>query len=163
MTWRLSTLATTVCFAALVTIPGIAGAHGGGAEAETLAMQPARTLAQQALVELRVRNDVKDAALRLDAALESKDTSAIDVSALRLATETLDNGDPGAAVPILDRALSRPFGASSGKALHEAGREFEPATGAQEIVGITVGAAVLLLGALLLWRGRVARETQRSS
>src|SRR5262249_50679114 len=44
-------------------------AHGGDEEAmEELKMQPAATLAQQALVELKINGDVKDAAVRLDAA-----------------------------------------------------------------------------------------------
>lgn len=127
-------------------------------ESEAMAMQPARTLAQQALAELRVRNDVEQAATRLDAALASKDKSGIDVAELRKAMETVDKGNPDAAVPMLDAALSRPLGASSGKALHESGREFQPATGAQEIVGIASGGALLALGALLLARGRRRRH-----
>ena len=135
-----------------------AGAHGGGAEAEAMAGQPARTLAQQALAELRIRTDVKDAAERLDAALASKDERNVDLAELRTAMETVDNGDPEAAIPMLDRALSRPLGASSGKALHESGREFQPATGAQEIVGIVAGAVLLVLGVLLLARTRRRRH-----
>lgn len=38
------------------------------------------------------------------------------------------------------------------KALHESGREFQPATGAEEIVGIIAGAVLLLLGGALLLR-----------
>lgn len=121
-------------------------------EVAVLAMQPARILAQQALAELQVRGDQQEAAVRLDAALESEDQSDIDLKLLRQATETLDGGDPEGAVPLLDEALSRPLGAESGKALHEAGREFEPATGAEEIVGIIAGAVLLLLGGALLLR-----------
>jgi LPXTG-motif cell wall-anchored protein len=156
MTRRLCAVLATLSFAALLA-PGIAGAHGGGQEADALAMQPARILAQQALAELRVRYDVTDAAERLDAALESKDMSGIDIAQLREAMETVDEGDPEAAIPMLDRALSQPLGASSGKALHEAGREFRPATGAQEIVAIATGAALLALGAVLLARTRRRR------
>jgi LPXTG-motif cell wall-anchored protein len=94
------------------------------------------------------------AAVRLDAALESKDTRDVDMAVLRKATETLDGGDPRGAVPLLDRALSRPLGAASGDALHGAGREFQPATGAQEIVGIVAGSLFLLLGAALVARHR---------
>ena len=151
---RVATALATLALTGSLLAPASAGAHGGGEEAEAMAMQPARTLAQQALAELRIRNDVKQAAVRLDAAVESKDKSGIDVAELRDAMETLDKGNPDAAVPMLDRALSLPLGASSGKALHEAGREFQPATGAQEIVGITAGAALLGLGTLLLWRSR---------
>ena len=156
---RLRTLASLPCVVALLVMPGIAAAHGGGEEADAMAMQPARTLAQQALAELRLRNDVEQAAVRLDAALESKDMRAINSRDLRDAMETLDSGHPDEAIPLLDRALSLPLGASSGKALHEAGREFEPARGAQEIVGIAAGAALLLVGGLLLWRTRVRRGT----
>lgn len=154
MSPRPATVLATLLSVALLVAPAVAGAHGGGKEAETMAMQPARILAQQALAELRVRNDVEQAAVRLDAAVQSKDQDGIDVAVLRDAMETLDQGHPGAAIPLLDRALSQPLGAASGKALHIAGREFQPATGAQEIVAITVGATLLLLGALLLWRDR---------
>ena len=153
MTRRLCNLLATLSLAALLA-PGIAQAHGGGQEADALAMQPARILAQQALAELRVRNDVKEAAVRLDAALESKDRSAINLSQLEEAMELVDAGSPDAAIPLLDRALSLPLGASSGKALHQAGREFQPATGAQEVIAIAAGAALLGLGTLLLWRAR---------
>jgi hypothetical protein len=128
MSSSLVTALTTVVLGALLA-PGVARDHGGGTEAEAMVAQPARTLAQQALAELRVRDDVKDAAKRLDAALESKDTNGIDVGVLRRAMETVDAGDPKAAIPRLDQALSRPLGATSGKALHEAGRESQPATG----------------------------------
>lgn len=158
MTSRLGTVALTLSLAVLLGAPAVAGAHGGGKEAEEMAMQPARTLAQQALAELRISNDVEQAAVRLDAALESKDKSGINMPGLRNAMETLDKGHPDAAIPMLDRALSLPLGASSGKALHEAGREFQPATDTQEIVGIAVGAGLLLLGALLLWRDRARRS-----
>lgn len=131
-------------------------AHGdeAGAEVQELAMQPARVLAQQALSTLRIRNDKKEAAVRLDAALESKDKSGIDVAHLRQATEALDAGRPRAAIPLLDAALSRPLGSDRGKALHEAGREFSPGTGAQEIVGIALGALLMAIGAAALWRMR---------
>lgn len=133
----------------------VALAHGGAeAEVGALAMQPARVLAQQAIAELEVRNDRREAAMRLDAALESKDHSDIDVARLRQATETLDAGNAAAAIPLLDEALSRPLGSDRGKALHESGRKFRPATGAQEVVGIVSGAVLVLIGALLLWRSR---------
>ena len=146
----------------LLVAPGRAMAHGGeespaatgmqGTEAEVkaLAMQPARILAQQALATLRVNGDTHEAGIRLDAALESKDKNDIDVAALRKGTEMLDSGNAAGAIPLLDEALSRPLGANSGKALHEAGREFQPATGAQEVVGIVVGGTLLALGAALL-------------
>lgn len=124
------------------------------AEVRALAIQPARVLAQQAIAELEVRNDRHEAAVRLDAALESKDPSDIDIARLRQATETLDAGNSDAAIPLLDEALSRPLGSDQGKALHESGRKFRPATGAQEVVGIVAGAVLLLIGALLLWRSR---------
>lgn len=123
-------------------------------EVAVLAKQPARILAQQALAELEVLGDSQEAAVRLDAALESEDQSDIDLKLLRQATETLDGGDPEGAVPLLDEALSRPLGAESGKALHEAGREFEPATGAQEVVGFVAGAVLLLLGTIMLLHAR---------
>lgn len=153
----------------LLALPGLASAHGDEsgattpskpgmsaeeAEVAALAEQPARVLAQQALAQLQVSGDRHEAAVRLDAALESKDKSDVDLAVLRRATETLDGGDPEGAVPLIDEALSRPLGSDSGKALHEAGREFRPATGAQEIVGIVLGGLLLLLGAALLLRGR---------
>ena len=108
-----------------------------------------------------MRNDIKQAAARLDAALESKDHSGINVAGMRNAMETLDKGHPEAAIPLLDQALSLPPGASSGTALHEAGSEFQPATGAQEIVALATGALLLALGALVLWRAEAVAETCR--
>ena len=144
----------------LLTGAGGAWAHGDEelpaseeAEIEVLAEQPARVLAQQALALLEVRDDADEAAVRLDAALESSDQRDIDAELLMEATETLDGGDPVAAAALLDQALSRPLGADSGKALHESGREFDPGTGTQEVVAIVVGALLLLGGALLFWRG----------
>lgn len=144
--------------AALLAFPQTALAHGGDEPAVALlSMQPARVLAQQALATLVVRNDATEAAVRLDAALKSKDKSDIDVARLRQATETLDAGRPKAAIPLLDEALSRPLGSESGKALHEAGREFSPGTGAQEIVGIILGAILIAVGAAALWKTRTRR------
>ena len=154
MSRRFAVLSVTLALAGALLVVPAARAHGGGEKAEAMAMQPARALAQQALAELRIRHDVEDAATRLDAALESKDTSGVDMARLRTAMETVDAGRPQAAVALLDQALSRPLGASSGKALHEAGREFRPATGAQEIVGIVTGAALLMLGLAMLARTR---------
>ena len=147
-------LARLGVLAVLLTVPASAVAHGGGSETDVkqLAMEPARTLAQQAMATLRVSGDTKEAAMRLDAALESKDSRDIDVARLRDAMETLDSGDPKAAVPLLDEALSRPLGSDSGKALHEAGREFKPGTGTQEIVAIALGSVLLLIGAFALRR-----------
>jgi hypothetical protein len=99
---------------------------------------------------IRVRGDTEEAAMRLDAAVESNDKRDIDAALLERAMETLDDGDAGRAVTVLDQALSRPLGSDKGKALHEAGREFRPATGAQELVAIAAGAAALLLGLLAL-------------
>jgi LPXTG-motif cell wall-anchored protein len=158
MTARLTLVILVAASVCLALAPQIASAHGGEeAEVTELSMQPARVLAQQALAELEVRNDAEEAAVRLDAALESEDQSDIDLKLLNQATETLDGGDPEGAVALLDEALSRPLGAASGKALHESGREFQPATGAQEVVGIALGAALLVLGGALLLRGRLHR------
>lgn len=127
------------------------------AEIAELARQPARILAQQALALLEVRDDHEEAMIRLDAALESEDQSDVDVGLLTEATDTLDGGDPEGAVPLLDQALSRPLGAESGEALHEAGREFQPATDTQEVVGIVLGGVALIFAAFLLTRGRRTR------
>ena len=123
------------------------------AEIDLLAEQPARVLAQQALAELELRGDSEEAAIRLDAALESKDPSDIDRLSLVRATETLDGGDPAAAIPLLDAALSRPLGAEQGLALHESGRQFQPATGGAEVFGIAAGALLLVLGSWMLRPG----------
>lgn len=154
-------LAALVSSSLLVGTAPPAIAHGGDEQAgvKALAMQPARILAQQAIAELKIRADADEAAMRLDAALESKEKSGIDVKRLKEATEKLDGGDPEGAVPLLDEALSRPLGSDSGKALHDAGREFQPGTGAPEVVAIIAGALLLLLGALslLAWRSRKPR------
>lgn len=132
-------------------------AHGDESmEADSLSQQPARTLAQQAIAELRVRHDTEEAAMRLDAAVESKDQSDVDSAQLNQAMETLDAGNEDQAVSMLDHALSQPLGEESGAALHESGREFQPGTGTQEVVAIALGAAALLLAGFLLLRGRRA-------
>ena len=136
----------TAAFAA----PVLAFAHGDDDEAAALAAQPARALAQQAIALVRLRGDTEEAAMRLDAAVESKDKSDVDAALLNRAMETLDAGNTDQAVTLLDQALSRPLGSDTGKPLHEAGREFRPATGAQEVVGMIAGAAALLLGLLAL-------------
>lgn len=145
--------------------PGMAVAHGDdeSGEAAALAEQPARVLAQQAIALLQVQGDVEGAAMRLDAAVESKDKRDIDAAVLRSAMETLDGGDRERAVVMLDRALSRPLGSESGKVLHEAGREFRPGTGAEEIVGIVAGAVALAMGALGLLVVRPRRGWSASS
>jgi len=155
MSLRTGLAVSMVALTAVVGAPALALAHGEKEdEVAELAKQPARVLAQQAIALIRVRGDTDEAAMRLDAAVESKDKSDIDPALLKRAMETLDDGDRDRAVAMLDEALSRPLGSDSGKALHEAGREFRPATGAQEIVGIAIGAAALLLGLLALRTGR---------
>jgi len=128
--------------------------QGEEAEIEMLAKQPARALAQQAHVLLHIRGDAHEAGVRLDAALESRDQRQVDTATLRRAAETLDGGDPVRAQRLIDEALSRPLGAASGKLFHGAGREFEPASGVQETVGIVAGVALLLLGLLGLGASR---------
>ena len=140
--------------AAAVVLPGAALGTGGGEEMEAMAKQPARVLAQQAIAILRVLDDPEQARERLDAAVESEDQEDVDVGLLRQADEALDAGDPERAVSLLDRALSEPLGATTGKELHESGREFTPAKGAQEVAAIAVGGVALLLGAALLLRLR---------
>lgn len=148
---RLTTILICAPLATLAAGAVPALGHGGDEMAlEDLKMQPARTLAQQALVELRINGDVEDAAARLDAALESEDRSAVDLPVLRKAMETVDSGRPQAAIPLLDEALSRPQGVARGAALHEAGREFQPGTDTQEIVAIAAGGALVLLGLVAL-------------
>lgn len=152
-------LATALCTVLAVVLAGASSswAHGDEAlpaneEAEIalLSKQPARVLAQQALAELELRSDSHEAAVRLDAALESKDRDDIDLAVLKQATETLDGGDPEGAIPLLDTALSRPLGAEQGLAMHEAGRQFEPATDAAGVIGVIVGVLMLLLGVWML-------------
>ena len=178
MTVSRITLLSLFTLAILIAAPVGALAHGGGeetkapptpkpgqtakeaemaaeeAEVAELSRQPARVLAQQALAVLEVRQDEHEAGVRLDAALESKDTADIDMASLRRATETLDAGNPDGAIPLLDEALSRPLGSDSGKALHEAERSFSPNQSTQETVGIVAGAVLLLVGALALASAR---------
>lgn len=139
--------------AALALLPGLAWGHGDEgeeAELEALAVQPARVLAQQALATLEVSGDEVEAGERLEAATLSDDPTDVDIELVDEAMEALEAGDHEQAVSLLDAALSRPLGADAGKSLHEAGREFRPATGTQEVVGIIAGAALILLGAWAL-------------
>jgi MYXO-CTERM domain-containing protein len=159
---RLAILATVI--AGLGFYAGVAGGHGDekGAEAtemDALALQPARVLAQQALAMLEVQGDDVEAAERIEAALVSEDQADVDLQVLAEAAEALEAGDLEAAVPLIDEALSRPLGAAEGKALHEAGREFQPGTGTQEVVGIIAGVALLGLGLFALAPRRRRAET----
>lgn len=136
--------------------PTPVGVGAEEAEMEELARQPARILAQQALAMLEVTGDDAEAAERVEAALASDERDDVDAEALSEAAEALERGEREQAIPLLDTALSRPLGAEDGRALHEAGREFAPATGTQEVVGIVAGALLLALGLLALapWRTR---------
>lgn len=150
MNRRLGLAAVMLALTLTLLASGMAAAHGDDEAGETaaLAEQPARVLAQQAIALLRVQEDAEGAAMRLDAAVESKDKRDVDAALLRSAMETLDGGDQKRAVVMLDRALSRPLGSETGMVLHEAGREFRPATGTEEIVGIVAGVLAVALGAL---------------
>ena len=162
LSMRLSAL--LLALAAALAVSAVADAHGGAEseEAAALAKQPARILAQQAIALVRLRGDSEEAGMRLDAAVESKDKTDIDAALLEQAMKTLDDGDPARAIAILDAALSRPLGSNAGKALHEAGREFRPASGAQEIVAIVAGVAALVLGGLALLGGRRRSATREA-
>ena len=144
---------------AVLALPGAALANGGGGEEmEALELQPARVLAQQAIAILRIRGDQEEASMRVDAALESEEQEDVDLALLEQADEAVDAGDLDEAVLLLDQALSRPLGAESGRELHESGREFTPAFGAQEVVSIAAGALLLGLGILALAPWRRARR-----
>ena len=151
--------ALAAALAAVLALPGTALANGGGGEEmEALELQTARVLAQQAIAILRVRADQEEASMRVDAALESDDQDDVDLAFLEQADEAIDSGDLDGGVLLLDQALSRPLGAESGKELHASGREFTPAFGAQEVVAIVAGAALLGLGVLALAPWRRARR-----
>lgn len=148
---------------ALLAMPAAAVATGGDAEMEDAALQaqPARTLAQQALAVLEVREDSEDARMRIDAALESEDQDDVDIGLVRQADEALDGGDAARAEDLLNRALGGgplpvddEAPALSDDALHNAGRAFEPNSTGQEVVAAIAGVALLALGALLLARHR---------
>lgn len=149
-------VALTACLVAPFALPAAASGNGGGGseDMESLALQPARILAQQALAILRVNGNAEEASMRVDAALESDDPGDVDVAMLERADEAVDAGDAEGAIELLDMALSRPLGSETGKALHESGREFTPAFGAQEVVAIVAGALALLAGASMLVAGR---------
>jgi hypothetical protein len=145
---------------AILAAPALAAAHGGGdAATSQLSMQPARALAQQAHALLHIRHDAREAGVRLDAALESGDTRDVDMPTLRRAADVLDRGgDDKQVMDLIDEALSKPYGAKSGKLFHGGGREFRPARDAQQVVGIIVGGVLLALGGSLLWRTRRRHE-----
>lgn len=151
------TAIAAVALLAVLPATGLANGEEAGMEAEVeeLARQPARILAQQALALLEVLDDTEEADVRLEAAIESDDQADVDSATLEQADAALEGGDAEEAIALIDQALSRPLGAEQGKALHEAGRDYRPAAGAQEIVAIIAGAALLLLGAIGLrfgWR-----------
>lgn len=99
--------------------------------------------------------------MRIDAALESNDREDVDVGLLAQADEALDGDDRERAVELLNRALGGgplpvegEAPAPSGDALHNAGRAFEPNSTVQETIAAIAGAALLLLGGLLVLRHR---------
>lgn len=108
---------------------------------------------------LEVTGDDVEAGERVEAALVSEDRADVDGQALAEAAEALERGEHEEAIPLLDAALSRPLGSEGGKALHEAGREFEPGSGAQETIAIVAGVALLVIGALALAPWRRARHS----
>ena len=158
-----------VAVIALLALAPAALATGGDEEMEDAALkaQPARTLAQQALALLDVRNDAEDAQMRIDAALESADKDDVDMALLAQADEALDGGDTTSAADLLNRALGGgPLPVEedaepgpTGEALHNAGRAFEPNSTGQELVAAVAGLALLGLGGLLLLRHRRTAAT----
>ena len=147
-----------------VTAPA-ARATGGDESMEDAALeaQPARTLAQQALAILEIRNDPEEARMRIDAALDSDDRDDVDLPLLAAADEALDAGGTDDAVDLLNRALGggpapvdEERAALSAGALHNAGRAFEPNSTSQELVAALAG-ALLIAGAGWLGWWRRAR------
>lgn len=143
-----------------LALPMAAHAHGGDESGIAgLKRQPARTLAQQAHALLHIRHDRKQAAVRLDAAVASRDTKDVDMASLRRAMDLLDKGGSEEQVMgLIDEALSRPLGARSGRLFHGAGRELSGVHRSQEVWGLVLG--LLLTGAggvlLVMRRGRTA-------
>jgi len=126
-------------------------------ELAELSEEPARVLAQQAIALLEIRGDEHEAEVRVEAALMSEDQADVDLASLERAHDALAAGDAEAAVEALDRALSQPLGAESGKSLHKSEQTADRGDNTQETVAIIAGAAALLLGAILLWAPRRAR------
>lgn len=146
-----------------LALPATAGAHGGDESSlARLSRQPARVLAQQAHALLHIRHDRAQAAVRLDAAVASKDNADVDVPSLGLAMQTLDRGGSDQRVmDLIDQALSRPFGAERGKVFHGAGRELSGVQDGQETVGLILG-LVILAGAFVGLRRRTEEATDGS-
>jgi hypothetical protein len=88
-------------------LPATALGTGGGEEMESMAKQPARVLAQQAIAILRVLDDPEQALDRLDAAVESKDQEDVDTALLREADEALEAGDSDRTVSLLPLGAAR--------------------------------------------------------
>ena len=152
--------------ASLLLAPAPAAwATGGDEDMKDAALkaQPARTLAQQALAVLDVRDDAEDARMRIDAALESEDQDDVDTALLRQADDALDSGDVAGAKELLNRSLgggplpvNEDAAAPRGAALHNAGRALEPNSTGQEVVAAAAGIALLAPGAVLRLRHRAA-------
>ena len=144
--------------------PAAQGAMGEDAASE--AAQPARTLAQQALAVLTVRDQVGEARHRLEAALKSKHREDVDIDKLRAALIALDAGDSRGAANRLNEALGggpqpsdEELAGPSDEALHNAGEEFKPANDGQEVAAGIAGVLALMAGAYLLIRhGRAERD-----
>lgn len=127
-------------------------------EIAALAEEPARVLAQQAIALLEVREDEHEAEARVEAALMSEDQEGVDVAALEQAEVALTAGELDAAVEALDRALSQPLGAESGKSLHKAEQGADRSDETQQLIAIILGAALLLLAAALLLPRRTSES-----
>lgn len=176
---RLSLLPLLAALAASVALPAPALGHGdeeaeepAAAEAgkagrppspeeeeeleiEQLSEEPARVLAQQAIALLEIRGEEHEAEVRVEAALISEDREDVDAASLERALDALAAGNTELAVEELDRALSQPLGAESGKSLHKAEQTVDRGNQTQESVAILAGAILLLLGAALLLAPRL--------
>lgn len=167
--------ATAAVLLALLA-PAAVLAHGG--EEGALEKTPARALAQQALALLAQEGKATEAHERIEAALESKDKSRVDVAKLKEVKASFDRGDHDAAKRLIADALAgppRPEDAEMGdEAAHDdepkAGvpegqerraldhaLEFEPERGSAEWIALAGGLVLLATAAALLLAARRRR------
>lgn len=174
-------LAALAAVALLFSWSGSALGHGD--EEDAFAETPARNLVQQALGLLSQADEPAEAAERLEAALESKDTDGVRLPLVREGLASLEDGDDRAAARHLNEALATAEPASGDTAPAAPGEgdgaaapptpaeeaetateealahaeEFEPARGSEEWTGLILGVGAISAGAALLLLGRRRR------
>ncbi len=134
-----------------LALPGFVQAQEGMSGMEENAAQTADALSLQALAILEEGRGHEQAIEKLDAALKSDKTGAVDLRTIRDAHTALHHEDVAAAKRLLQHAFP-------GNRRHVVGITFRPPIGTSELVAGIVGGVILALAAFGLVRRRRAER-----